>query len=168
VIGGKTKHCNNMTERVMIREAKDDYWLFTLHPAPCTLHPAPFTLHPAPFTLHPAPCTLHLTHYALHRTPYTLSPKPLKPSKPQVVSREVKDQLIQRAADFHIVLEDIAITHLTFGKEFASAIEKKQVAQQEAERQVMSPNSRDFLGVWGKMPWVCSRHDGQPDARFFF
>jgi len=55
--------------------------------------------------------------------------------KREVVSREVKDQLIQRAADFHIVLEDIAITHLTFGKEFASAIEKKQVAQQEAERQ---------------------------------
>jgi regulator of protease activity HflC (stomatin/prohibitin superfamily) len=70
------------------------------------------------------------------------------------VSREVKDQLIQRAADFHIVLEDIAITHLTFGKEFASAIEKKQVAQQEAERQVMSPNTRVFLGAWGKMPWV--------------
>eukprot|EP00282_Hemiselmis_andersenii_P038535 CAMPEP_0169445360 /NCGR_PEP_ID=MMETSP1042-20121227/10400_1 /TAXON_ID=464988 /ORGANISM="Hemiselmis andersenii, Strain CCMP1180" /LENGTH=275 /DNA_ID=CAMNT_0009556755 /DNA_START=73 /DNA_END=897 /DNA_ORIENTATION=- len=55
--------------------------------------------------------------------------------KREAVSREVKDQLIQRAADFHIVLEDIAITHLTFGKEFASAIEKKQVAQQEAERQ---------------------------------
>mmetsp|Transcript_19744 Transcript_19744/g.50014 ORF Transcript_19744/g.50014 Transcript_19744/m.50014 type:complete len:293 (-) Transcript_19744:49-927(-) len=55
--------------------------------------------------------------------------------KRESVSREVKDQLIQRAADFHIVLEDIAITHLTFGKEYASAIEKKQVAQQEAERQ---------------------------------
>jgi hypothetical protein len=29
----------------------------------------------------------------------------------------------------------MAQTHLTFGKEFASAIEKKQVAQQEAEKQ---------------------------------
>mmetsp|Transcript_17719 Transcript_17719/g.43379 ORF Transcript_17719/g.43379 Transcript_17719/m.43379 type:complete len:291 (+) Transcript_17719:125-997(+) len=55
--------------------------------------------------------------------------------KREMVSKEVKDQLVQRAADFNIILEDIAITHLTFGKEFASAIEKKQVAQQEAERQ---------------------------------
>lgn len=55
--------------------------------------------------------------------------------KREVVSREVKEQLVQRAADFHIVLEDISITHLTFGKEYANAIEKKQVAQQEAERQ---------------------------------
>jgi len=55
--------------------------------------------------------------------------------KRELVSREVKDQLIQRANDFHIVLEDISITHLTFGKDFATAIEKKQVAQQEAERQ---------------------------------
>lgn len=55
--------------------------------------------------------------------------------KRELVSQEVKEQLVQRAADFHIQLEDISITHLTFGKEFASAIEKKQVAQQEAERQ---------------------------------
>mmetsp|Transcript_11969 Transcript_11969/g.18762 ORF Transcript_11969/g.18762 Transcript_11969/m.18762 type:complete len:291 (+) Transcript_11969:66-938(+) len=55
--------------------------------------------------------------------------------KRELVSREVKDQLTQRASDFNIVLEDISITHLTFGKDYASAIEKKQVAQQEAERQ---------------------------------
>jgi len=55
--------------------------------------------------------------------------------KREAVSHEVKHQLIQRASDFHIVLEDISITHLTFGKEFANAIEKKQVAQQDAERQ---------------------------------
>ena len=29
----------------------------------------------------------------------------------------------------------MAITHLSFGREFARAIEEKQVAQQEAERQ---------------------------------
>jgi len=55
--------------------------------------------------------------------------------KREIVSQEVKEQLTARANDFHIQLEDISITHLTFGKEFASAIEKKQVAQQEAERQ---------------------------------
>merc|ERR1712087_320336 len=32
-------------------------------------------------------------------------------------------------------LDDVAITHLTFGREFTKAIEAKQVAYQEAERQ---------------------------------
>jgi hypothetical protein len=74
----------------------------------------------------------------------------------------VKDQLIQRAADFHIVLEDIAITHLTFGKEFASAIEKKQVAQQEAERQVMSPPpSQTLFCAFGVFLWI----SGQVEQR---
>merc|ERR1719253_2433926 len=36
--------------------------------------------------------------------------------------------------DFHLEISDLAITHLTFGKEFERAIEQKQVAQQEAER----------------------------------
>ncbi len=35
---------------------------------------------------------------------------------------------------FNILLEDVSITHLTFSKEYMSAIEAKQVAQQEAER----------------------------------
>merc|ERR1712217_437182 len=34
-----------------------------------------------------------------------------------------------------ILMDDVAITHLTYGKEFALAIEEKQVAEQEAERQ---------------------------------
>ncbi|KAJ8466595.1 hypothetical protein OPV22_029147 [Ensete ventricosum] len=42
--------------------------------------------------------------------------------------------LVRRARDFHIVLDDVAITHLSYGVEFSSAVEKKQVAQQEAER----------------------------------
>ena len=33
------------------------------------------------------------------------------------------------------ILDDVSITHLTFGREFAKAIENKQVAQQDAERQ---------------------------------
>lgn len=36
---------------------------------------------------------------------------------------------------FSVVEDDIAITHLTYGKDFARAIEDKQVAQQDAERQ---------------------------------
>jgi len=50
------------------------------------------------------------------------------------VSKEVRDALTQRANEFHISLEDVSITDLKFGKDFTSAIESKQVAQQDAER----------------------------------
>lgn len=50
------------------------------------------------------------------------------------VSALVRDSLVRRARDFNIVLDDVAITHLSYGVEFAVAVEKKQVAQQEAER----------------------------------
>lgn len=41
---------------------------------------------------------------------------------------------MRRASQFHIALEDVSITHLTFGREFTRAVEQKQIAQQEAER----------------------------------
>lgn len=50
------------------------------------------------------------------------------------VSRLIKRNLIERARDFHIVVDDVSITHLTFGKEYTAAVEAKQVAQQDAER----------------------------------
>jgi len=50
------------------------------------------------------------------------------------VSRAVRESLTERAADFGIVLEDVAITHLSFGTEFTKAVEMKQVAEQDAER----------------------------------
>lgn len=51
------------------------------------------------------------------------------------VSSKIRDAIIKRATQFDIEIDDVAITHLTYGKEFARAIEDKQVAQQEAERQ---------------------------------
>lgn len=56
-------------------------------------------------------------------------------SKRAEVSERIKAELIIRAKHFHLTLEDVAITHLTFGREFMKAIEAKQVASQEAERQ---------------------------------
>ncbi|KAH0885671.1 hypothetical protein HID58_061767 [Brassica napus] len=50
------------------------------------------------------------------------------------VSALVRESLIKRAKDFNIVLDDVAITHLSYGYEFSKAVEQKQVAQQEAER----------------------------------
>ncbi|KAH9635067.1 hypothetical protein HF086_004421 [Spodoptera exigua] len=52
----------------------------------------------------------------------------------EVVSQKVNESLTERAAQFGLILDDISITHLTFGKEFTQAVELKQVAQQEAEK----------------------------------
>lgn len=51
------------------------------------------------------------------------------------VSKEIREGIIARAAQFHILMDDVSMTHLTYGKEFAKAIEEKQVAEQDAEKQ---------------------------------
>jgi prohibitin 1 len=52
----------------------------------------------------------------------------------EAVSNRIRSDLLRRAQEFHINLEDVSITHMTFGKEFTRAVEDKQIAQQEAER----------------------------------
>jgi len=51
------------------------------------------------------------------------------------VSRSIRQGLVERANQYGIVLEDVALTHIGFSKEFTTAIEQKQVAQQIAETQ---------------------------------
>lgn len=46
----------------------------------------------------------------------------------------IRRQLTDRAKDFNIILDDVSITELSFGKEYAAAVEAKQIAQQEAQR----------------------------------
>lgn len=50
------------------------------------------------------------------------------------VSNLIRRNLEERAATFNIIIDDVSITHLTFGSEYTAAVEAKQVAQQEAER----------------------------------
>jgi prohibitin 1 len=50
------------------------------------------------------------------------------------VSKQIRQNLSARALEFNLLLEDVSITHLIFSKEFTTAIEAKQVAQQDAER----------------------------------
>jgi len=50
------------------------------------------------------------------------------------VSKEISIDLQNRARNFNIILEDVAITHLAFSPEYARAVEAKQVAQQDASR----------------------------------
>merc|ERR1719277_1758340 len=52
----------------------------------------------------------------------------------QQVSLMIRKQLTERAMDFNIILDDVAITELSFGKDYSAAVESKQVAQQEAQR----------------------------------
>mmetsp|Transcript_11116 Transcript_11116/g.29610 ORF Transcript_11116/g.29610 Transcript_11116/m.29610 type:complete len:285 (+) Transcript_11116:62-916(+) len=51
------------------------------------------------------------------------------------VSKDIREAIVLRATQFNILMDDVSITHLTYGKEFANAIEQKQVAQQQAEMQ---------------------------------
>merc|ERR1711862_642405 len=39
------------------------------------------------------------------------------------VSREIREAIIARATQFKILIDDVSITHLTYGKEFTRAIE---------------------------------------------
>jgi len=50
------------------------------------------------------------------------------------VSRLVREELTKRGLKFHIVLDDVSITHVAFSPEFTHAVEAKQVAQQTALR----------------------------------
>ncbi|KAI1187263.1 putative prohibitin-1 [Nemania serpens] len=52
----------------------------------------------------------------------------------EAVSQRIQADLTKRASEFNIALEDVSITHMTFGREFTKAVEQKQIAQQDAER----------------------------------
>jgi len=52
----------------------------------------------------------------------------------EVVSRDIRRILTERARFFNIILDDVSITQLTFSKVYEAAVEAKQVAQQDAER----------------------------------
>jgi len=55
-------------------------------------------------------------------------------TKREQVSADISRELSRRADQFNVVMEDVAITHLSFSPEYARAVEAKQVAQQDAER----------------------------------
>ena len=45
----------------------------------------------------------------------------------ELVSKDIRRMLTERAARFNIVLEDVSITNLTFSREYTAAVEAKQV-----------------------------------------
>ena len=52
----------------------------------------------------------------------------------EMVSFKVNESLTERARQFGLILDDIAIVHITFGREFLQAVELKQIAQLDAEK----------------------------------
>ena len=77
----------------------------------------------------------------------------------EVVSRDIRRILTQRARHFNIVLDDVSITNLTFSKEYTAAVESKQVAQQEAERAKFIVSS-----CAAHRPKACQHHQGPSSA----
>ncbi|CAM9154255.1 unnamed protein product, partial [Chrysoparadoxa australica] len=55
-------------------------------------------------------------------------------TKREQVSKTIKDSLTSRARDFMLQLDDVAITHLSFSREYTAAVEAKQVALQDSQR----------------------------------
>lgn len=55
-------------------------------------------------------------------------------SQREGVSLQIKTDLSDRALDFGMIIEDVAITDLHFGQAYEQAIERKTIAVQDAER----------------------------------
>lgn len=45
------------------------------------------------------------------------------------VSLLIRRELFERAKDFNIILDDVAITELSFSREYTAAVEAKQVGE---------------------------------------
>lgn len=50
------------------------------------------------------------------------------------VSVQIRDKLRERAENFHLILDDVSITHVDFAPEYIRAVEEKQIAQQQEQR----------------------------------
>lgn len=46
----------------------------------------------------------------------------------------IRRELTERAKDFSLILDDVAITELSFSREYTAAVEAKQVGESQDER----------------------------------
>jgi prohibitin 2 len=51
-----------------------------------------------------------------------------------MISSQIKNALRDRLGAFYILIDEIAISDLSFSREYEKAIEEKQISQQKAER----------------------------------
>jgi prohibitin 1 len=50
----------------------------------------------------------------------------------EIVSHQIGDALTTRAKEFNMMVEDVALTDISFGPEFTAAIEAKQVGMKKS------------------------------------
>ena len=62
-----------------------------------------------------------------------------------LVSKLISEGITARSKDFHILLDDISVTHLTFGKEFTQAVESKVVGSSPPALRKMLHNFKIFI-----------------------
>ena len=55
-------------------------------------------------------------------------------SQREMVSAQIKNSLRERLGNFYILIDEIAISSMSFSREYEKAIEDKQISQQKAER----------------------------------
>ncbi|XP_051129908.1 prohibitin-3, mitochondrial-like [Andrographis paniculata] len=60
------------------------------------------------------------------------------------VTDMLQEKLNNKSRAFNILVDDVSITHLSFGEEFSKAVEQKQVAQQEAERSKLMVSKSEY------------------------
>lgn len=63
----------------------------------------------------------------------------------ELVSHQIGDSLTVRAKNFNIIVEDVALTDVAFGPEFAAAIEAKQVGKSLTKPNTKPSHSFLFL-----------------------
>jgi len=80
-------------------------------------------------------------------------------TKRDIVSKEISLDLKERAGNFNILLEDVAITHLSFSPEYSRAVEKKQVAEQHAERA-----KYEVIGAMQEKLTIVTRAKGEAES----
>mmetsp|Transcript_14583 Transcript_14583/g.29914 ORF Transcript_14583/g.29914 Transcript_14583/m.29914 type:complete len:316 (+) Transcript_14583:65-1012(+) len=80
-------------------------------------------------------------------------------TKRDAVSMEIRRELEQRASYFHVLLEDVAVTHLTFSPEYSRAVESKQVAEQDAQRAAYV-----VVGAKAEKQTIITKAKGQAEA----
>lgn len=68
---------------------------------------------------------------------------------PHQVSLMIRRDLTQRAEDFNIILDDVSITELSFGREYTSAVEAKQVSSGTI---IISVSPATYLSVYRTVP----------------
>lgn len=82
-------------------------------------------------------------------------------TKREAVSKNIRDALQHRARDFGIVMEDTAITHLSFSREYTAAVEAKQVRVMHGVMLMFltGPSSPEVVSCRARETLLCRRRN---------